>query len=342
MKHIVLILTVLILLFALAACGGDPVPPQTEPAKPAQTEVRPAETGSTDPNPAETGPADTLPAETGPAETQTTENPDPETQPPDTQAPETEPEPPEPLILVDDDVCRVEVLRMDEDEIWGFQVFLRLENKTDTTLLFSMESCAVQGYFTDPSWITQVNAGQIKESDFNIFQNTYERCGFSRVEELCFRLIAKDFDHYSASPLLDEEIALYPTGKTAEEVGHPEREPQDTDILIAEDDRFTVVLTQIDPEGLWGYTWEVYLENHTDQPLTFNWKDLEINGVSFEPYWLADMPAGLKGYALLSVSRDELKEKNVEAPSEFDFVLNIYNSRTYKDISAERCAVVLP
>lgn len=303
-KHVFLILICLFLPIVLTACGKDT--PPTQPPTGTKAPV-----SSTVEEPALT--------ETQPAET-----------------------PFEPFVLAENADCMVRVVGMEHQEVWGLVVRLSCENKTETDLLFSLQECTVNGYFVEPGWITQVDPGQTKESEFNIFENEMERCGFTEADALSFRLLARDPDHYSAVPKLDEKVTLYPTGKTAEEIHFVPREPGENDHPVVEEERFRVVITETDPAGFWGYTLYLYVENNTDQTLVFNWKDVRINGEDFEPYWIYELPARMRGYAVLAVSREDLTAKGVDAPTDFDFLLNVYNSENFEDLYAEHCTLVLP
>ena len=330
MRKTVLILTILCLLFSLTACSDPSAPAKpTKPAKPA------AESGN-----AASGPAN--PAR--PDDSQTVES-DPEASlPADSQAPETKPDEPgkvfEPVVLIDNEVCTVRALSAEHEEVWGLQVKLSCENKSETNLLFSLDQCTINGYFVEPGWIQQVNAGETRESEFNIFESEMERCGFERVDELRFRLLAKDMDHYGVTPLAEEQISLYPTGKTPDQIVIRPRELQDTDHPVTADDRFSFVITGVDPEGFWGHTLYLYLENNTDQPLAFTWKDVEVNGAPVEPNWVYELPAGMYGYTFLSISREELAAAEVANPNDYNFLLNVYDAKTYEDLFAEHCSVI--
>ena len=303
-KHVFLILFCLCLGIGLTACSDD------EPTTPSAVVTE--------------APVNTTAEETASTETQPAEKAF------------------EPFVLAENADCLVRVVGMEHQEVWGLVVRLSCENKTDTGLLFSLQECTINGYFVEPGWITQVDPGQTKESEFYIFENEMERCGFTEADELSFRLLARDPDHYSAVPKLDEKVALYPTGKTAKEIRFLPREPGANDHPVVEEERFRVLITETDPAGFWGYTLYLYVENNTDQALVFNWKDVRINGEDFEPYWIYELPANMRGYAVLAVSREDLTAKGVDDPKDFDFLLNVYNSENFEDLYAEHCTVVLP
>ena len=65
----------------------------------------------------------------------------------------------EEVVLVDNEQMSVKVKEYTEDALWGPSMKLYLENKTDNTMMFSIDGCAVNGYMNDPFWAFEVIGG---------------------------------------------------------------------------------------------------------------------------------------------------------------------------------------
>ena len=97
-------------------------------------------------------------------------------------------------------------------------------------------------------------------------------------------------------------------------------------LVLADNEQFTVKITGIDPNGFWGYTLKVFLENKTDQELMFSTDDVSVNGFMCDPYWAASVAAGKKANEEISFSEGDFQKNGIEAVEEIVFTLSIYDS----------------
>lgn len=72
--------------------------------------------------------------------------------------------------------------------------------------------------------------------------------------------------------------------------GTPEL-PDDAQIL-KEDENLLIAVTGSDPEGMWGYKLDVFLENKTDRELCFMINDACINGLMMDPLYQTILAPG--------------------------------------------------
>ena len=75
----------------------------------------------------------------------TIQTPPATTQVPTTQTPTTQPPQFPETVLTDNDYCTVTVTGIDPDDLFGYSLKLRLENKTDRELMFSLRRVSVNG-----------------------------------------------------------------------------------------------------------------------------------------------------------------------------------------------------
>lgn len=80
--------------------------------------------------------------------------------------------------------------------------------------------------------------------------------------------------------LVHEELSVYPTGLTAEEVVYPERITASTEQTYWDGDKGTFVVLGGETDEFRGYIVRTYIENRADHYMFLGWDDVEINGVS--------------------------------------------------------------
>ena len=71
-------------------------------------------------------------------------------------------------VLVDNDDITVVLTDTDPDDMFGYVLKLRLENKTDKTLMYSAENVSVNGFMVEPLFAQTVSAGNKANADFTI------------------------------------------------------------------------------------------------------------------------------------------------------------------------------
>ena len=91
----------------------------------------------------------------------------------------------------------------------------------------------------------------------------------------------------------------------------------------------TVILKGTDDEdGMWGYSWKVYLENKTaDKTLMFGMNNTSVNGVMVDPLWAATVVPGKKSNETISWLSTSLEKNNIKADdiTQVSFTLNVYD-----------------
>ena len=298
MKRWLAVLLVLVLALSLAACGGSPAKPDDGNA----------------PKTEDNTPADPQPAD-----------PEPE--------PEPEPEPVYVLkdyTVLDDENCTVTLTEI-KDSAFGMLSFgIYVENKTEQTLMFSLDEVTVNGYLNDPLWAVEVAPGKKNNSTFDFSKDSLEKYGLLPIDELRFNLRVYDSEDWAAESLVDDDFTVYPTGKTADAVTYPERLKVDGEQVVVDNDKGTLIIQSVEPDGFWGYTLNVYMENKTDSDMTFSWDDVSVNGYMVDPYWASSCPGHSAAYSSISFSDSDFEENGIEEVEEIEYTLRMYNSEDYE------------
>ena len=299
-----LIPLLLILLLALSACSGASTPAETKAAEPKPTE----------------------------------------TTAPETEAPVTTEAPAfEPVVLLDSESCAFTVTDITVDDVWGYTFHVRCENRGETTQLFRIPTASCRGWLLNADCALMVDAGETKDSDFNIWPSDLARCEMETLDELRFRLSVTDPDNYSAGPVAETDCVLYPTGLTEQELGpSPVHREWEHEAVCADTEDFLFAVCGQDADNIWTYNLTLYIENKSQQDLTFSWKDVEVNGQAADPWFYYTVPAGLKACFNLYFNEDEMKANNIEAIETVDFTLNVGPANSFETLYSEAYSYTAP
>ena len=113
-------------------------------------------------------------------------------------------------VILDNDYATVIVTGCDEDDFWGYEVNLFVINKSDANITVSADEVSVNGYMTDPLYVSSVSAGKCAFSSMTWSDSDFEDNGITDVEEIEFKLRVYDSDDWGADDYANEVITLNP------------------------------------------------------------------------------------------------------------------------------------
>lgn len=229
-------------------------------------------------------------------------------------------------VIVDEAQCAFAVTSVDPEGSFGYTVNVRCENRSDRTLMFSWDECAVNGWAVDPFWAEEVSAGNRANSRIVFSRDELERCGIQSVDEISFELRVYDSDDWTADDVAEAEFAIYPTGLNPSQVRIPARTPKEGEYSVVDSSRCAFIIESADPDGIMGYTLTCYLENRTDDDLMFSWDDVAVNGMMTDPFWAAEVEAQKRAYSQITFVDSEFEESGIESVEQIEFRLRIYDA----------------
>lgn len=113
-------------------------------------------------------------------------------------------------VVADNDNVSVIVTGYDEDEFWGYTVYLYLVNKTDTELMYSVDNVSINGFMADPFWAASVGAGKAAFTTISWFDSDLEEKGITTVEEIEMNFRIYESENWFADDIFNEVITLKP------------------------------------------------------------------------------------------------------------------------------------
>lgn len=107
------------------------------------------------------------------------------------------------------------------------------------------------------------------------------------------------------------------------------------EVVVVDNEYCTIKITGIDPENMWGYTLKAYLENKSsDKTYMFSVTSASINGVTFDPFFAAEVAAGKKANESISFS-DSTLDEDIGAYTDIELNFRVYD---YNDWTADPVA----
>ena len=256
-------------------------------------------------------PAATVPAGSAPIQTEPTQS---------TTAPAAFEE----ILLRDDENCTVKITAIEEDGLWGYTLKTYLENKTDKELMFSVSNASVNGFMCDPFWAVTVSAGMKANEEIHFMEEDLKRSGIETVTDIEYTLRVYDSNDWDAEDLVNEPVTIYPLGEEA--VQPFTRQSVADEIVLFDDDNCTMIVTGFDPESIWGYTMNVYLENKTGEKLMFSIGDAAVNGFMCDPLWAETVAPGKRSNTTVSWMTQDFEENGITEVDSLTLPIRVYNA----------------
>lgn len=113
-------------------------------------------------------------------------------------------------VLVDNDELSIIVTGYEPDSMWGYSVDLYLVNKTDKSLMFSVEEASVNGFMADPFFATNLTGGKSSFTSMSWSDTTLEENGIESVDEIVFTIRVYDYDNWTGDDIVNETFTLNP------------------------------------------------------------------------------------------------------------------------------------
>lgn len=227
----------------------------------------------------------------------------------------------EDLLVVDNDACIIKITDLEEDGFWGYTLKVYMENKTaDKSLMFSVDSAAVNGVDSDPLFAAEVPAGKKATDSISFMDPELEKI-IERFTDIELNFSVSDSEDWTAEPIATPTIHVYPYGESNATVY--KREAQDTDTVIMDNEYAKVIVTGYGDDHLWGYTAKLYIENKSDVSLMVSADEVSVNGFMADPFFATSVSAGKCAFGSMSWADDVLKESDITAVETIEFTLCI-------------------
>lgn len=229
-------------------------------------------------------------------------------------------------VLVDNESIVVKIKEFGEDSMWGHTMKVYMENKTDKLLMYSIDSCAVNGVMNDPFWAKEVMAGSKANAEISWFDMKGNASDIG-ITQLDFDFRVSDSEDWMADALLDQSYTIYPKGESS--VVLDEYSPSSSDITLFDDNNATMIITGFSDDEIWGYTANVYVNNKTDNPLMFSVENSTVNGFMCDPFWAAEVRANTSAYTSISWMQEDFEMNDITNVEEIVLAVRVYDSEDW-------------
>ena len=237
-----------------------------------------------------------------------------------------------PVTAVDNDQCSITITDIDAENMWGYTLKATLENKSsDITYMFSVYSASINGVTCDPFFASEVAPGKKSIEEISFSTETLEENGITDFTDIELTFRVSDYDDWSAAPVADETVHVYPYGEDKATVFV--RDAQATDTVLADNEYATIIVTGYYTDDIWGYTADLYIVNKTDTEIMISVEDVSVNGFMADPFFATSVMPHKSTFTSISWSEDIFIECGITTVENIEFILA---ASDYNDWMADR------
>lgn len=233
-------------------------------------------------------------------------------------------------VLFDDDKVSFSIKEINMNGLLGPEISVSMENKTDDPLVFGLNYAAVNGYMTESLLYEELQPKTKGVGSISFSSTFFEETGISSMDEVTIFLTSHIADNYDAeSYLISDEFTFYPTGKSASDIKYEARELQNSDEVVVDEKDVKVVVLGVDPDSFMGQAVKFYIENNTDQSLSFTRDSVVVNGNSLDSISSLTVSPGKKAYHSLYLFSEELEKNDIKDIEEIRFNVKVSDAENW-------------
>lgn len=224
------------------------------------------------------------------------------------------------VMVVDNEDTAIYITDFREDPIWGWVLDVFLENKSDEdVLLFSVDSASVNGVEILPMFSAQVAPGKKAKEQIVLSDTSLKSHDIGLYSDIALQFCVSDAQDWMEEAVARPRIHVYPYG--AGNAVPYSRPSQPADQILANNEAVTVTVIGYRSDPIWGYTVELFLENHTDQRVMFSAENASVNGYMADPLYAASVGGGNCAFSTMSWSDAALEELGITQIEAVEFIL---------------------
>lgn len=244
-----------------------------------------------------------------------------------TQAPSKSDVSIEETVLVEENGIKITAKSLVEDEFFGPEIKLLIENNSGKNLTFQCRNASVNGYMVDTMMSVDVADGKKANDSLTFSDSDFEQCGIETIAniEMAFHIFTtEDWDTY-----LDTDMIQLKTSATDEFV----QTYDDSGEVAYEGNDIRVVIKGLSEDAsIMGPGIVVYIENMGDKDITVQAREVSINGFMVDSIFSCDVVAGKRAVDTITFMESDLEENEITEITDVELFFHIFGMEDWDTI----------
>ena len=239
---------------------------------------------------------------------------------------EKEEEPFAEIILIDNSLCLVKITGIDKASDKGYILKTEISNRSGNSYTFSAEDASINGIMCAPVFSEQIPGGKTAKTEIVFNDELLKKNGIGEYTDIEMTFCAYDG---TGKDELHKTVHIYPFG--ADKAQKYVRNYRPSDSVIVDNELITVIVTDYNKAGNFGYSVNLFILNKTDGKITAAVDEAYVNGKASAPSYKENVTAGKCTFSRVTWSDSMLSEISISEVSKIEFLLTAYRSDTSSD-----------
>ncbi len=244
----------------------------------------------------------------------------------------------DPNVIFENELVKQTVVTKGMDSYGDYSIGTVVENKSDVSLDIEWSGCTINGWKMDYWELETVEPGQSVMVEIDIWESELEQYGIESVDQVDLYISMVESDDWDAEAVV-AFVTYYPNGaENAPQI--TKREAKDEDIILVDESDILMLVDSIDPLDEDGYALRIYVENNSEQAVTYSVENIYADKWAMSTFGLSGtILPGAAGYDEMVLDTDMMELCQVTEPVELQMNINCYDSVSYDDILDETVAI---
>ena len=232
-------------------------------------------------------------------------------------------------VICDQDGIRVIVTELDAStySLEMPDLYFTLENNTSKDLIFSMETCVVNGYSVSAYLYETVSAHSSTDVTAMLdFDYASEESESECICDLILYMEIEDADSYEIIKKIGPEV-LYTDAAPDYTYTY-----DDSGAVVVDDSNFKITLRDLYNDGNGGQYQEVYVQNKTSDMIAVWVENVTINGKECEPGFYLTVAPDSRGFDLIHFYSSIMEETGVTDITELGLAFKVISREDYSTL----------
>lgn len=208
--------------------------------------------------------------------------------------------------IFEQDGIVITVTGISEDDIFGPELNLLIDNASDKNITVQARKTAVNGYMVSSSMSCDILSGKKANDSLTFMNSDIENCGIDEITNLEFSFHIFESDSYDK--LYDSELIKLTTS-LAEEFTQTY---DDSGEVLYDENGVKIIFKDLDTDdSIFGPQIMLYVENNTEQTVTIQARNTSVNGFMIDPSISTEITPGNRAVSGMTFMKSQLEENNI-------------------------------
>lgn len=229
-------------------------------------------------------------------------------------------------VLWEIDGIKITATDIIEDEIFGTQIAISVENNSNKDVGIGSDALIVNGYMLTDLIAFEVTAGNKAKKTIDLLSDELQAAGISHIGTI--ELYLHTYDPSSYETLKKSKCI---TIKTSDE----DKAETTTNIkgtTLYEKNNIRIIGQYVDENSFWGASLLIYIENNTNKNITVSVDNVAVNGNMVNASCSKEVYPKRKAFTDITLFESDLEKNEIQSIDTIELLFEIYDSDTYDTI----------